>query len=103
MPSNAHALPRARRRKIRPPHPLWFVAVAFVAEALLLLGLTIAHVARLDLTLHAAVAVVSASIAVQVWWPVIRRPYKPLMPSPTSVLLVAFLGSATIATSIAGL
>jgi hypothetical protein len=103
MSSNAHAAPRARRRKIRPPHPLWFIAVAFVADALLLLGISIAHIARLDLMPHTAIAAVASIVAVQVWWPVIRQPYKPRVPSQEKVWLVAFLSAAMIATGIAGL
>jgi hypothetical protein len=52
---------------------------------------------------HTAIAAVASIVAVQVWWPVIRQPYKPRVPSQEKVWLVAFLSAAMIATGIAGL
>lgn len=100
MSSNAHALPRARvrRRKIRPPHPWWFIAVANVAASLLVVAQYVAKSATGSVGLHAAIVIASGVCQAWVYWPAIRSPYKPVVPSVPQLMFTLALNAAVLAT-----
>jgi hypothetical protein len=97
MSAHGHAVPRARRRKIRPPHPNWWFAVLMVSLSLVTIA---SDTAAGDI--NGAVVV---RFAVQCWiayvyWPALAHPQRPKMPDlgTQTAILVAIL--ASLATSL---
>jgi hypothetical protein len=76
---------RARRRQIKPPHPLWVFALGLtVMAAVNLIGVSF------DMPgLGASISILSSLLQITAWWPVVMsKPDNPKWISPIGFVMV---------------
>jgi hypothetical protein len=77
--SRAEALPRVRtrRKRIRPPHPVWYLAVAVILISLYAIVNDVTHLLGPSRVPSDALLALVSACWVFCWWPPFTHPYEP--------------------------